>query len=162
QLAEALRARGWVGADLEHTGAILLHLATQSNTRFAVLSPFIDAGGMDNVIALFEVTKGNVRRVLITRCQDGVIPAPLQAAYHTLGALGVAIHNYWLPRHSGYETFHAKVILSDARMAYIGSANMTQASLSLSMELGTFLRGESVRTLVSVVDAILAVAPRLN
>lgn len=53
-------------------------------------------------------------------------------------------------------------MLSDDRAAYLGSANMTQASLSLSLELGTFLRGASVTTLVSVVDAILTVAPRIN
>ena len=39
---------------------------------------------------------------------------------------------------------------------------MTQASLWLSMELGTFLKGGSVKTLVNVVDAILAVAPKLG
>ena len=47
-------------------------------------------------------------------------------------------------------------------MAYIGSANMTHASLMLSMELGTFLRGNSVKTLVSILDAILAIAPKLT
>ena len=45
-------------------------------------------------------------------------------------------------------------------MAYIGSANMTQASLSLSMELGTFLQGDSVKTLANVVDAILDIAEK--
>jgi phosphatidylserine/phosphatidylglycerophosphate/cardiolipin synthase-like enzyme len=74
-------------------------------------------------------------------------------------ALGVSVHNYWLPRPSGYGTFHAKAVLADTRMAYVGSANMTHASLTLSMELGTLLEGESTRTLSSVVDAILSIAP---
>ena len=161
KLGEALRMRGWVEAELEHTESIFHHLATQAAIRFAVLSPFIDSGGVDSLIALFKSTKDDLQRVLITRCQDGVMPPPLQAAYPTLNAIGVTIHNYWLPRHGGYETFHAKVILADASMAYIGSANMTQASLSRSMELGTFLEGNSVKTLASVVDAILSVAPRL-
>ena len=67
-----------------------------------------------------------------------------------------------MSRQGGYETFHAKVILADDRMAYIGSANMTQASLSVSMELGALLKGNSVKTLGSVVDAILSIAPSLN
>ena len=161
QLGEALRMRGWVEAELEHTETIFHHLAKQATTRFAVLSPFIDSGGLDSLIALFKTTKNNLQRVLITRCQDGVMPPPLHAVHATLTAIGVTIHNYWLPRHGGYETFHAKVILADDRMAYIGSANMTQASLSRSMELGTFLKGNSVKTLANVVDAILSVAPRL-
>ena len=83
KLGEALRIRGRVEANLEHTEAILRHIAAQATTRFAVLSPFIDGGGMDNLIALFKATKADVRRVLITRCQDGVMPPPLHAAFPT-------------------------------------------------------------------------------
>lgn len=162
QLGEALRMRGRVEGDLEHTEAILRHLAAQATTRFAVLSPFIDSWGMDSLVAMFRATKGGVTRVLVTRCQEGVVPPPLQLAFPTLNSLGVGVHNYWLPRQGGYETFHAKVILADDRMAYIGSANMTQASLSVSMELGALLEGTSAKTLVSVVEAILSIAPRLN
>jgi phosphatidylserine/phosphatidylglycerophosphate/cardiolipin synthase-like enzyme len=162
QLGDALRLRGWVESDLEHTQAILLHLATQARQRLAVLSPFVDVGGMDSLLTLLRATKYSVRRILITRCQDGVLPASLQAALPELAALDVAIHNYWLPHEGGYETFHAKAVLADSRMAYVGSANMTQASLYVSMELGAFLQGDSVNTLASVVDAILAIAPQLK
>lgn len=162
QLGDALRARGWIEADLEHTEAILWHLATRAMVRFAVLSPFLDVRGVNNLISLFRATKEDVQRVLVTRCPDGVMPVPLQTAYPGLAAMGVVVHNYWLPRNGGYETFHAKVLLADAHIAYIGSANMIQASMSLSMELGTFLRGNSVKTLARIVDTILAIAPRLG
>ena len=162
RLGEALRTHGWVEAELEHTEAILRHLAMQATERFAVLSPFLDSGGMDSLIALFKATKSSVQRVLVTRCVDGVMPVPLQTAYPVLTALGVVVHNYWLPRHGGYETFHAKALIADSQFAYIGSANMTQASMSLSMELGTFLRGNSVKTLARIVDTILTIAPRLG
>ena len=162
QLASALRAHGWVEADLQHTESILRHLATQATERFAVLSPFLDTGGTEHLLGLFNATLPNVNRVLVTRSQGGSLPSALQAVMPALTELGVAVHDYWLPRGWGYETFHAKVLLADAKMAYLGSANMTQASLSLSMELGTLLKGRSVNTLVSVVDAILAIAPRVN
>ena len=160
QLGEALHRRGWIEADLEHTEAILLHLAREARVRLAVLSPFMDAVGATSVVALFKATPTSVRRVLVTRCPDGVVPPPLMAVMPELSALGVTIHNYWLPRAGGgYETFHAKAVLADNRKAYLGSANMTHASLSLSMELGTLLQGESARTLAGVVDAILSIAP---
>ena len=162
QLRDTLRRRGWVEAKLEHTEAILLHLATQAIERFAVLSPFIDAGGMRSLLTLLRATKGSVRRVVVTRCQDGVLPPPLQGARSDLASLGVAVYNYWLPRQGGYETFHAKVLIADAEAAYVGSANLTQASLGLSMELGTFLRGQSVKTLVEIMDAILSIATRVQ
>jgi phosphatidylserine/phosphatidylglycerophosphate/cardiolipin synthase-like enzyme len=163
QLGEALRLRGWVEADLEHTEATLQHLAREARVRLAVLSPFMDAVGASNVVALFKATETSVSRVLVTRCQDGVVPPALIAAMPDLAALGVAVHNYWLPRPGGgYETFHAKAVLADSRMAYLGSANMTYASLSVSMELGTLLRGESARTLASVMDSILSIAPIIS
>jgi hypothetical protein len=163
RLGEALRLRGWVEADLEHTEATLHYLAHETRVRLAVLSPFMDAVGASSVVALFKATDKSVRRVLVTRCQDGVVPQPLVTAMPELLALGVAIHNYWLPRPGGgYETFHAKAVLADSRMAYLGSANMTHASLFVSMELGMLLRGESARTLESVLDAILSVAPLIG
>jgi hypothetical protein len=160
ELGDALRLRGWIEADLEHTEATLHHLANAARVRLAVLSPFMDAVGASSVVALFKATDTSVRRVLVTRCQEGIVPQPLAAAMPELTALGVVVHNYWLQRPgSGYETFHAKAVLADSRMAYLGSANMTHASLSVSMELGTLLQGDSARTLASVVDAILSVAP---
>jgi hypothetical protein len=163
QLRAELRQRGWQEADLEHTDATLLHLAAQSETRLVVLSPFVDEVGAASVVALFKATDKSVCRALVTRCQEGVAPPALLAVMPELAALGVAVHNYWLPRPGGgYETFHAKSVLADTRMAYLGSANMTHASLSLSMELGALLHGESARTLASVVDAILAIAPQIT
>lgn len=91
-------------------GVILLHLAHQAMDRFVVMSPFIDAGGAANLLALFQATSSAVRRVLIARCPDGVVPIALQPLLPQLAKLHVAIYNYWLPRPGGgYETFHAKV-----------------------------------------------------
>lgn len=161
RMSDALRMLGLVGADLEHTEVTMHHIAAQAEHRFSVVTPFIDAGGITNLLSLYRGTRNGVQRILITRCQSGQIPAPLQAALPELTALGVAIHNYWLPRTNGYETFHAKVVLSDTKMAYLGSANMTHASLTLSMELGTLLSGQSARTLSNIIDAILLIAPKI-
>jgi phosphatidylserine/phosphatidylglycerophosphate/cardiolipin synthase-like enzyme len=161
QLRTALRRRGWQEADLEHTDATLRHLATQTKHRLIVLSPFVDATGAANLVGLFEATPPGVRRILITRCKDGIVPEVLQAVMPTLGGLGVQVHNYWLPQSSGYETSHAKVVLSDGCRAYVGSANMTLASLAVSMELGTVVSGKSVQTVANVLEAILEIAPKV-
>lgn len=161
RLTEAPYARGWIEADLEHTEPLLRHLAATAEYRFVVMSPFLDTGGVDNLLSLFAATRGEVSRVLIARCHDGVLTPALIAALPTLQSMEVTIHNYWLPRPGGYETFHAKVIVADDQRAYLGSANMTQASLRVSMELGAFLKGRSVKTLGNILDAILAIAPRI-
>jgi len=161
RLTDALRSRGWIEAELEHTEPLLRHLAATATHRFVVMSPFLDAGGVENLLSLFAATRGGVSRMLIARCHDGVLTPALQAALPTLRGMEVAIHNYWLPRPGGYETFHAKVIVADDQRAYLGSANMTQASLWVSMELGAFLKGSSVKTLASILDSILVIAPRI-
>lgn len=162
RLTDALHARGWIEADLEHTEALMRHLAATATHRFVVMSPFLDQGGVEHLMELFAATRPAVRRVFVVRCPDGVQPPALVAAMPQLAQLGVTVHNYWLLRPGGgYETFHAKVIVSDDCRAYIGSANMTHASLSVSMELGAFLAGASVKTLTAVVDTVLAIAPTI-
>jgi phosphatidylserine/phosphatidylglycerophosphate/cardiolipin synthase-like enzyme len=49
------------------------------------------------------------------------------------------------PEATGYETFHAKVLLADDDEAYVGSANMTKWSFEQSLELGVLVRGRAAR-----------------
>jgi phosphatidylserine/phosphatidylglycerophosphate/cardiolipin synthase-like enzyme len=53
----------------------------------------------------------------------------------------------------GYESFHAKVVLADEDLAYVGSANMTQYERH-SMELGLVVEGRPARAIASVVRAV--------
>lgn len=66
-----------------------------------------------------------------------------------------------LPTADGYETFHAKVVLADDRLAYVGSANLL-AQLHHLMELGSVLQGRAARVVASVVRAVEAVSPPWN
>lgn len=49
---------------------------------------------------------------------------------------------------------HAKAVIIDERIAYLGSANLTRLSLTGNFELGVLLRGEVVDDLVAVYDAM--------
>ena len=68
--------------------------------------------------------------------------------------------NYSLPRSNtfGRETFHAKVVLCDSDTAYLGSSNMTSASLEHSMEMGVALRGRAAADVAVVVEAVMKAA----
>ena len=72
----------------------------------------------------------------------------------------VCVYNYSRRRASGpgRETFHAKVILRDDTDAYVGSVNLTRASLEYSMEVGLAVTGKAVRRIALVTDAVIAVA----
>jgi len=49
---------------------------------------------------------------------------------------------------------HAKVIIIDDTVAYLGSANLTRLSLSGNFELGVLLRGEVVQEVIDIFDAM--------
>jgi cardiolipin synthase/putative cardiolipin synthase len=53
---------------------------------------------------------------------------------------------------------HAKVVIADESLCYLGSANLTDMSLSNNFELGVILRGETVKTAVDVFDAAFGFA----
>lgn len=59
----------------------------------------------------------------------------------------------------GTQTFHFKCIIADyGKLAYLGTANFTSASLRSRMELGVILTGEDARTLSRIVTKVLSVA----
>lgn len=53
---------------------------------------------------------------------------------------------------------HGKVILCDRNVAYVGSSNMTGASLEHSMEMGVALQGRAVADAAVVLDAVVSAA----
>jgi len=58
----------------------------------------------------------------------------------------------------GRETFHAKAVLCDRTVAYLGSSNVTAASLEHSMELGVVLEGRAAAGVATVIDSVLYAA----
>lgn len=49
---------------------------------------------------------------------------------------------------------HAKVTIADRDVCYVGSANLTETSLSSNFELGVLLRGENVDVAIDVFDVV--------
>lgn len=76
---------------------------------------------------------------------------------------GIRVFDYSIRRADGVgrETFHAKVLLCDRHLAYIGSSNMTSASLEHSMEMGVVLEGHAAAIVAEVLDAVLAAATQV-
>lgn len=71
------------------------------------------------------------------------------------------VFNYSIARvDGGRETFHAKAVLCDRSAAYLGSSNVTAASLENSMEMGVVLEGRSAAGVAEVIDAVLAASTR--
>lgn len=164
QIEGALDRMGFRSAFLENTQEIFANLAKSAKHRFLVMTPFIDPDGGKKLVKLFSNVSHGVRKQLIVRCAYGVPPEGLKDYQAELKAVGVKISNYWVPKAQAgtYETFHAKIMLSDTNRCYVGSANMTQASLNVSLELGFLVEGEAAKTVGWMCDAILGIAPENN
>jgi len=49
---------------------------------------------------------------------------------------------------------HAKIVIVDKRVCYVGSANLTDTSLSTNFEFGVVVEGDIVRDAVTVFDEV--------
>jgi phosphatidylserine/phosphatidylglycerophosphate/cardiolipin synthase-like enzyme len=136
------------------------HIARRGKERLVVITPFIDAAGIVWATRLFQASEAK-RKVLVLRDCD-------RLRQHTSEAPELLSHltelREYRIRHDGterdlpFETFHAKIVLADASVAYVGSANLLHSSRELALECGFLVEGPAVAQVADVVTAILKVA----
>lgn len=147
---------------LTDTRDAFINLAQRAKERFVVMSPYIDASGAAWAADLFEQTPA-VQRVLVLR--GGEQLSQCGPAGVRLRSATTAIHDYAFETASpsGYvqlETFHAKIVLADGNVAYVGSANLLHRSRELNLECGFLLEGDAVAPVAVLVDAVLSMFAR--
>ena len=163
-LEQNLTDVGWRTSDLEPTQHAFNGMVRSALRRVVVMTPFFDRTGATWLQELFSYVAPGVERVLILRSLEDPsrkdYPEGFDAISPWLTANGVKVFNYSIQRAdgSGRETFHAKVVLCDRTSAYLGSSNVTAASLEHSMEMGVVLRGRAAAQVAEVVHAVLAAA----
>ena len=163
-LEKKLSEFGWKTTELETTARAFQSMVLTAKQRVVVMTPFFDEKGSLWLKELFSLTKPGVERILILRSLEdrdrNDYPEGYDLISKWLKENSVRIFNYSLPKIAGRgrETFHAKVILSDRIAVYIGSSNMTEASLQHSMELGVALCGRAAADAAIVLDAVISTA----
>ena len=166
-LEEELQQLGWRTFDIDPTERAFKRMVQGATQRVVVMTPFFDAVGAQWLQELFRDLDTAVLKVLVLRSlerpgsQD--YPHGYDAVKPWLVLQGIQVYNYSLPRAGGFgrETFHAKVVLSDDAVAYVGSSNVNAASLEHSMEMGVELVGKAARDVALVVDAVMQAAHRV-
>jgi len=84
-----------------------------------------------------------------------------------LRGLQVSVRDYHLSHDAAagralpIETFHAKRIVADDSLAYVGSANLLSSSEGLCLETGLLVEGAAAVDVARLVDAVLRVARTL-
>lgn len=150
-IARVLPAEGPIHASIGRTEEALTEIARAAVTSLTVMSPFVNREGAEFVQLLFD-TCSAPQRTLITR-RAGATRQALEPLLPTMAAKGINILDYLLPAKGGYETFHAKIVIADGDLAYVGSANMTRYARH-SMELGVIVKGRPARAVAALVRAV--------
>lgn len=158
-IGASLPATGLAHAALVTTQETFERLADAAVSSFTIMTPFLNDDGLAIAIDLFRRTHAT-RKCLIIR-RSGAARAAVDRAQKELMHLGVGVLDYTVPVGSGYETFHAKVLLADQDFAYVGSANMT-AFARHSMELGILTDGRAARVVASIVRGVERIATTLR
>ncbi|MGE8450843.1 MAG: phospholipase D-like domain-containing protein [Pseudomonadales bacterium] len=162
-LEQKLSALGWRTTELEATEHAFQGMVRAAKRRMVVMTPFFDSAGATWLTELLSNVSPGVERILILRSlEDNTrkdYPFGFDAISQWLKVEGVRVFNYSIPRmDGGRETFHAKAVLCDRSTAYLGSSNVTAASLEHSMEMGVVLEGRAAAGVAEVIDAVLAAA----
>jgi phosphatidylserine/phosphatidylglycerophosphate/cardiolipin synthase-like enzyme len=147
------------------TSTAFSRLAQAASRRLVVMTPFIDLGGFRWLRRVFEATRTDCEKIVVLRNTDQyAVELGVQHA-HWLRALQVSVRDYHLPHAAGralpIETFHAKLLVADDTLAYVGSANLLNSSEGLSLETGLLVDGAAAVQVARLVDAVLRVARSL-
>jgi phosphatidylserine/phosphatidylglycerophosphate/cardiolipin synthase-like enzyme len=162
-LEQKLAALGWRTTDLEPTEHAFHGMVRAAQRRVIVMTPFFDSTGATWLQELLSYASPGVERILILRSLEDRTRKDYPSGFDTISpwlkAQGVRVFNYSISRmEGGRETFHAKALLCDRGAAYLGSSNVTAASLEHSMEMGVVLEGRAAAGVAEVIDAVLAAA----
>ncbi len=140
-------------------------LAKKSKSTFTILTPFLDDTGAEVLINLFRACPIDVKKELVLRFlsfdrSSPRYPVGYTAVEEELKALGVKVYDYALDRDNDkvLETFHAKIVLSDNKKAYIGSSNFHKYSLENSLELGVLIIGEPANIVRKLLNTIINIS----
>lgn len=167
RLEQQLTDLGWRKSAFELTQTAFLGLAEAATKRLVVMTPFLDEAGADWLKTLFSAGRRGVELVVVLRSLEDPKRADYPTGYRKieewLRDKQAKVINYSAPRIGapGRETFHAKVVLCDRSLAYLGSSNLTAASKEHSVELGVVLKGTAAAEVAEVVDAVLKAAKQV-
>jgi phosphatidylserine/phosphatidylglycerophosphate/cardiolipin synthase-like enzyme len=149
------------------TSVAFSRLAQSALRRLVVMTPFIEAKGFQWLRRVFEATRADCEKIAVLRNTDQyAVELGIQHA-EWLRALQVSVRDYHLPHPANagralpIETFHAKLIVADDTLAYVGSANLLNSSEGLSLETGLLVDGGAAAQVARLVDAVLRVARSL-
>lgn len=145
--------------------ATALHrLITEAEQEILILTPFFEQSGFDRLASalLAAANRGAIITIVTHQLSNpgSVNHQVLSSLARQAAARGLRNQFiFWeyqlIEEHHVVPGAHAKVLVSDGRDAYVGSANLTEYGMARRMEIGVLLRGPIVGQLRGMFQAIL-------
>lgn len=146
------------------TNDAFLRVARAAQKRLVVMTPFLDARGFGWLKAVMQTASPGTQKVLVLRDADKyAVELGVHQNDWIVGA-GIVVCDYHLPhshdsgRALPVETFHAKILLADNTLAYVGSANVLGSGNGTSLETGVLVDGAAAQQVARLVEAVVRVA----
>lgn len=160
QVARKLEEMLQSTSSFRDTRQVLPKIAEAAVRQFTIMTPYFDEVGAAVVLNLFQRTNAKERVLVLRSTKDGLPPPGFHVVRSELEQLAVQVVDFRLDRPDapGNETFHAKVVLADDTVAYVGSSNMNQWSFEYSLELGVYVRGMAAARIAALLSAVRAVS----
>jgi len=141
--------------DIQATADVFRRLLESARTSIKIFSPYVDP----TFTALAEAARAPIQ-VVTTLRESRMKSSPVLERLATTRPLAV---RYLHEKHAKSQMFqlHAKMILVDSSVAYIGSANFTDTSLHYNLELGVTIEDPpALARLHAVFDYVFGFAAR--
>jgi hypothetical protein len=147
------------------TSAALQRIAQTAQQRVVAMTPFNDSFGFGWLRTVFEASPAAQKILILRDAGRYAVDLSVHQA-EWLRAQDVEVWDYHVLHPTGarplpLETFRAKLVLADQRLAYVGSANFLGSGEGTSLEAGVVLDGNAALQVAHLIDAILRVARRL-
>jgi phosphatidylserine/phosphatidylglycerophosphate/cardiolipin synthase-like enzyme len=149
------------------TSQAFLRVARAAQSRLVIMTPFLDGRGFGWLKDLVEEARPQAEKIIVLRDADQyTIELGVQHA-DWLRAADVSVRDYHMShshaagRALPIETFHAKIMLADENLAYVGSANILGSSDGTSLEAGVLVDGRAALQVSRLVGGVLRIARRL-
>lgn len=141
----------------------IVSVIAAAKRRLVLASPFWDVKTATEIGELAKRRSGaGVTVDILTRSAADRAATTLIQMF--AGAPGFRLFKWYEPAPAAATTtFHFKaVVADDGQRAYVGTANLTQASLRSTMELGFIMGSDSGRHVAGILDAVIDISELLH
>ncbi|WP_336037704.1 phospholipase D-like domain-containing protein [Halobacterium yunchengense] len=137
--------------------ARLIRLVRNAERELLLVTPFFTRFGVDVFVDhLAFATDRGVDVTLLTRdvTENGENAGHVERIRETVRSSGDTSNFQVYQYDSPHGRLHAKTLIADAEIAYVGSANLTNYSLKEAIEIGLIVRGPVVDELTDFFEAV--------